>query len=338
MELSDTSSPDAAGVVHDETYFFYDCDCEFLAGGVIFKLHRLMLCRDPDSMFRGIFSVPQGTLTETVSPIKADDSAEEFRALCWALYALPTEIQMQNEQGTDLARLVAVARMGHKYTLSSFEKWALNIVWIHCQPGMDYLDTCSQDMLCEIFEAAEKGGRQDLCGLVEQRWLRRLKSGQLPLRHALDFGEMHHRRAFLGDAYYQQALDLKSLASIKDWSAAADFSQSNLTHEQLHRLLSGYCSLALAWERFRRTPVPSKQTCRSWKQRHPSSLVHVLRFDSDSVKPLDILKELKAAKEKCASDNGSGCTCMEEVLDNFISTFPLFIHDHFLGQATEYIA
>ncbi|KAJ7506715.1 hypothetical protein B0H11DRAFT_1676799, partial [Mycena galericulata] len=234
----------------DETYFFDNGDCEFLAGSVIFRLHRLMLCRDPDSMFRGMFDVPQGTLTETVSTIKADDSAEEFRALCWALYALPTEIQLQNEQGTDLARLLAVARMCHKYTLSSFEKWALNMVWIHCQPGMDYLDTCSQDMLCEIFEAAEKGGRQDLCGLVEQRWLRRLKSGKLPLRHALDFGEMHHRRAFLGDAYYQQALDLKSLASIKDGSAAADFSQSNLTHEQLHRLLSGYCSLALAWERY----------------------------------------------------------------------------------------
>jgi hypothetical protein len=71
----------------------------------------------------------------------------------------PTETQLQSKPGADIARLVAVAKMSHKYSLTSFETWALDIIWTHCQPGpgMDYLKGCSQDMLYRIFEVAEAG-------------------------------------------------------------------------------------------------------------------------------------------------------------------------------------
>lgn len=241
----------------------------------------------------------------------------------------PTEIQLQNDRGADLGRLVAVATMGHKYTLPSFEKWALGIIWIHCQPGRDYLDDCSQDMLCRIFEAAEKGGRQDLCSLVEKRWLLRLKNRQLPLRHALDFGEMHGRRAFLGNAYYQQVVDMKSFLPNTDESLAADFSQSDLTHEQLHRLLSGYCSIALAWQKIRKTTIPLTPRCH--KSYHEDSFVKkILRDDSDPDRGLDMLKELEAANDRFKYND---CKCGQPLLKTLVSTFSLSIPDHFLGQA-----
>jgi len=305
--------------IHDELFFLEDGDCVFLAEGVLFKLHKWALCRDPDSMFRDMFSIPQGPEAKgDLDPILlSDDTAEEFRSLCWAVYALPTEIQMQTEHGmADLTRLVAVAKMSHKYGLPSFETWALQIIWIHCQPGMDYLDDCPQDMLCRIFEAAEKGGRQDLCSFVEERWLRRLKSGHAGLREALDFGAMHNRRDFLGKAYYQQALNMKSLGSPMGASGATDFqSQPNLTHEQMHRLLSGYCSISLAWDRFRRMNIPHTDDCfQSW-----ASLAHFLVDD----RPLDIIKGLEASKNK------RNCEHVNIFIDGLIAAMP----DHFLGKA-----
>jgi hypothetical protein len=54
-------------------------------------VHKWVLCRDPDSMFRDLFSIPQGPQakdheSETIPLF--DDSAKEFCALCWAVYAL----------------------------------------------------------------------------------------------------------------------------------------------------------------------------------------------------------------------------------------------------------
>ncbi|KAJ7019429.1 hypothetical protein C8F04DRAFT_65533 [Mycena alexandri] len=49
--------------VHDKKYFFKDGDCMLLVDGTLFKLHKVFLSRDPESMFRDIFSLPQTSLT-----------------------------------------------------------------------------------------------------------------------------------------------------------------------------------------------------------------------------------------------------------------------------------
>ncbi|KAJ6585498.1 hypothetical protein B0H19DRAFT_1059716 [Mycena capillaripes] len=277
---------DQSQPVQDDKYFFGDGDCMFVAGNVLFKLHKVFLSRDPESMFRDMFSIPQSSAAQglALDPILlSGDSAENFRALCWALYALPTEIQSQNNDEANIERLVAVANMSHKYSLSSFEAWALSIVWIHCQPKRDYLDGCPENMLHGTYEAAAAGGRQDLCTRVEQKWLVRLKRGELELRHALDFGEAHNMRAFLADAYYQQARDMKPLApKLIIGSEVADFSRLNLTNSQVQRLLSGYCSLSLFWERFGSTTLRAEKhsghinTMDGLAIRHPEDPLDIL--------------------------------------------------------------
>ncbi|KAJ7133538.1 hypothetical protein C8R44DRAFT_730672 [Mycena epipterygia] len=286
--------------IHDETYFFDDGDCMVLAGGIVFKLHKWALCRDPDSMFRDMFNIPQGPQSVLDGIPECSDSADDFRALCWAVYALPAEILLQNEREADITRLAAVANMCHKYILPSFESWALDIVWSHCQPridylddrpchpGIDYLSDCPPDMLCRIFEAAQAGGRPDLCTLVEERWLPRLKTGELQLRQALDFGEKHGRRKFLGDAYYQQALDMKSCVPTIDPSQPMDLSQSNLTDMQMHRLLSGYCSLSVFLKRLGAYTIPNTVGC----QQHDGRMSDILVLPTE---PLDVMQGLRGA-------------------------------------------
>jgi hypothetical protein len=212
--------------------------------------------------------------------------------------------------------------MSHKYTLTSFEKWALDIIWIHCQPGMDYLDDCPQDMLSRIFEVAKAGDRQDLCNLVEKRWLLRLKTGELQLRQALDFGEKHNMRAFLGDAYYQQVQGMKSFVPLLDASQATDFSRSNLTHEQLHNLLRGYVSLSLFWERESTRSIP--RSC-SNSRYHKSSMVDILLPEGRPTVGLpDFVTRLEAAD--------GGCSCRKKHITNLVSSFSRSIPDHFLGE------
>ncbi|KAJ6508261.1 hypothetical protein C8R45DRAFT_966750 [Mycena sanguinolenta] len=308
--------------VNDEEYFFDDGDCLFVAEGYFFKVHKVILSRDPESMFRTMFSLPQASATHSneLDPIVlSGDSADEFRSLCWALYALPTEIQAQNHHEADIERLVIVAKMAHKYSLSSFETWALSMIWIHSRSERDYLDHCPQNLLNRVYEAAAAGGRRDLCELVEEKWLARLKRRELHLRHALDFGETHDMRAFLALAYYQQAQDMQSFApKLSTGSEITDFSQLNLTPSQLHRLLSGYCSLSLFWETCIGT---SLKTCTN-KGYHKSTMHDILIRDPRN--PLDILGGLENARQKAQGDYN--CSCRKAYIDKLIPGFSISNH------------
>ncbi|KAF7298652.1 BTB domain-containing protein [Mycena indigotica] len=80
---------DEPAPVQDAKYFFEDGDCVFLASGVLFKLHKFNLCRDRNSMFANMFTDAGGVAAAQTEQevIRLDDAAEDFRALCWAIYA-----------------------------------------------------------------------------------------------------------------------------------------------------------------------------------------------------------------------------------------------------------
>ena len=97
-------------IVRDEEYYRMDGDCVILVGGVFFKVrhltlssslnckvnfiqvHRFLLERDL-SAFANMFSMPQGetalphALTDE-NPLVLHDDIDDFRALCWIIYAL----------------------------------------------------------------------------------------------------------------------------------------------------------------------------------------------------------------------------------------------------------
>ncbi|KAJ7105068.1 hypothetical protein C8R43DRAFT_227057 [Mycena crocata] len=241
-------------VVDVETYFFDDGDCIFLVEGVLFKLHKWSLSRDPDSMFRGMFNIPQGSLQTTLDPIPlSGDSADEFRALCWAVYALPNEIHLQMTRDADVTRLINVATMCHKYTLPVFENWALDMLCIQCQAPLDHLATCPQDVLDRIMALGAKCNHDHLLGLVEVTWISRIKSGALQGSDALVSGERHGRRRFLGEVYYQ--LNKQIHLDSATLTPTRGFSHLNLTDKQLLRLLSGHVLLSAFWKQLSQSAI-----------------------------------------------------------------------------------
>ncbi|KAJ7035233.1 hypothetical protein C8F04DRAFT_1345853 [Mycena alexandri] len=115
-------------------------------------------------------------------PLSDDSSAEEFRALCWAVYALPNEIHGETTRGaTDVKRLLDVAKMCHKYSLPAFESWALERIRIECRSPVDHLARCTQEMLGQIMGLASLCRNDKLLALVEGAWILRLQSRGSPM-------------------------------------------------------------------------------------------------------------------------------------------------------------
>ncbi|KAJ7464735.1 hypothetical protein B0H11DRAFT_2051019 [Mycena galericulata] len=236
MELnSSLLEQELQGRAPDEAYFFADGDCVFLtADGVLFQVHKWALSRDPESMFRDMFGIPRGPQAKILDPIPLPDSADEFRALCWVAYALPSEIYAQTTHGADVPKLMDVAKMCHKYTL----------------PRLGI----KNHVLDQIMAVSYLCGHTELLRLAEAACLPRLDAGELQWCDALSAGERYGRRQFQGEVYYRLNKALHEKPSTL--SLERRFSHLNLTDTQLLRLLSGHVLLSRFWDHLRQNPVP----------------------------------------------------------------------------------
>ncbi|KAJ6533847.1 hypothetical protein B0H10DRAFT_139416 [Mycena sp. CBHHK59/15] len=311
--------------IHDAKYFFDDGDCMFLVEGVLFKLHKLFLSRDPESMFRHMFSLPQPSTAKTMDkdPIQLSDSAEDFRALCWGTYALPPEMRRQDTCDADIPRLLAAARIFHKYNLLTFETWALDVLCHQCEsPKLDCLNSCSQDQLERFLALSAFCECAELRCIVEQKWLALLDKGSVGSSHALVAAEKYGTPSFVGQIYYQLNRKIPSLTM----SPQLAFSDLNLTAEQLLRLLSGHVSLHHFWERFRQSCPGAdpdadghnhKYTCEShWK---------TAPFQSASSS--DVLAGLNSCQDFLLR----GDLCGAEYVDQVILKIAVGLPNYFVG-------
>ncbi|KAJ6583916.1 hypothetical protein DFH09DRAFT_263851 [Mycena vulgaris] len=320
MDANTVPEPNGALPIQDTNYFFDDGDCVFLVEGYLFKLHKSILSRDPESMFRGMFSIPQGRdAIQSADPILTGDSAEEFRALCWVVYALPNEILLQNTPNADIPRLVGAAKMCHKYNLSAFESWALDMIRTQCASNMDYLSKCSTEMLSHLMALALRSGDITLLAIVEGNWMARIEDG-LPCNSALAAGEEHGRRRFLADVYYH----LNTQLYVSTLSPANAFTQFHLTETQLLHLLSGHALLSNFWYQFRRGPLPAQNSC----SRHHTCTQIWGRISWLPEGNSDVMKSLKAAQEHVVSV-GYGEVCPGLHLGQAIANFD--VTAYFLG-------
>nr|GAT43409.1 predicted protein [Mycena chlorophos] len=215
---------EAAAAVPDSRYFFPTGDCTLLVGGVLFKLHKFALCRDAesDSAFSHMFQDAEGSPTEI---IPLDDSVEEFRHFCWALYALPDEIyrlgmaqKTQKSTGgfggffnkstplekIDMRKFLGICNLAHKYLMPRFELWA----WSVLQPHLSsYFPSCTLDdleYLVDLGMRFRKAHSKFLLHDSEKEWLGRLRSKNTAyFGRALTLAEKHNRTSFQTDIYME---------------------------------------------------------------------------------------------------------------------------------------
>ncbi|KIM40992.1 hypothetical protein M413DRAFT_28090 [Hebeloma cylindrosporum] len=97
-------------IFRDDDYFHENGDLLFVVEDIAFK------------------SVPVGSHV-------LQDKVEEFRALCWALYAPPQETALPyNPSNFELGRIMDLFLISHKYRLESLQAFATQLLVHHCTP------------------------------------------------------------------------------------------------------------------------------------------------------------------------------------------------------------
>ncbi|KAF5378948.1 hypothetical protein D9757_008736 [Collybiopsis confluens] len=302
-------------IIRDPEFYIPDGNTVIQVENVLFKVHRFILSRD-GSAFEGMFSldgIPRSVSSESLmdsypsqsshcpchplseeglsdaSPIVlSGDSPADFRALLWALYALPAEIfAMPSSQG-QFIRLISIARIAHKYAFRTTESWALSVLTMCVCQAPDPSSVKANDaevdgtsivlstsILIQLTEVAVLCAHDELHEAVEPLWADLLFAGQsADIISAMTIADRYRTqlRPLLGLAYYLMMLKGKeewnkcaagageedlSLAPSSLLSPSSDKMGPNklrLTRDQRIRLLSGYYNLSRACEALPNNP------------------------------------------------------------------------------------
>ncbi|KAF7298644.1 hypothetical protein MIND_00811500 [Mycena indigotica] len=228
----------------DNKYYFESGDCTFLVGGVLFKVHKYGFQKDPDSAFANMFKDAQGDVS---APIPLSDSSEDFRLLCWVLYAPLSKIfrlATQPNDNIDVKKYLRILDIAHKYTLVDVETWAWSMAQLNPSAMPSHLDSCSEGDLVELFGLAMRcsTSAREFVQLVETAWLGRVKRDELRCSRALTVGEYYGRREFQGNLFMEMR---NRLTNGSIWtSPQLGLQNLHLTKVQSDRLLLGFVTMA----------------------------------------------------------------------------------------------
>ncbi|KAG2359638.1 hypothetical protein BDR07DRAFT_1452278 [Suillus spraguei] len=207
---------------HDPTYYIPDGNTVLLVENTLFRVHRSTLTKDKstfDSMFSldsdlrsssstSVTAGPEGESDD--NPIRLQgDTAQEFRALLWALYALPHELTLALTPKANTSQLFNLARITHKYEFRSIEAWALGaLTTIYTRPvhsSSAQVEDVEGPSLVQLTELASLCEQRELLDAATLRWKRLLASGK-DIALAVGVAERLNLRTLLGFAYHAMML------------------------------------------------------------------------------------------------------------------------------------
>lgn len=212
-----------------------------------------------------------------------------------------------------------------------------------------YLSTCSSEDFVRLVEVAIRCCRTDLCDLVVDKWIARIKvRNHLPLLPALLTSDKYNLRRLQGFAYYRQLLDMNSVTPLPG-STVTKFSHPDLSSVQIRRLLAGYWSLSRYWERLRTSApeFPRAENCSpqihqvvcvaTWSKRW---LVAAGSTEANKRGPANVLMKIHYMREVLLQDELfsrnmlPSATCRKSALDTVAGLYNSLhesLAEHFLS-------
>ena len=222
------------------------------------SFRRSTLTKDK-STFDSMFSLDLDLRSHTIStcsssigpegesddnPIRLQgDSAEEFRALLWALYALPHDLMVALTPNANPLQLFHLSRITHKYQFRSIETWALTALTACYTRSLSSSFDSQNPSLAQITELAALCEQKELLDACITRW-KRLLGESKDVSLAIDVSEKLGLRGLMGLAYHSMLLKGQEA-----WEQ-----DEMLSREQRIRLLSGHYKLGKLWERLPNEP------------------------------------------------------------------------------------
>ncbi|KAJ7730866.1 hypothetical protein DFH07DRAFT_968986 [Mycena maculata] len=340
-------------VVRDPEYYKPSGDCKIRVEDTLFNIHRFLLERD-SSAFETMFQLPQGMEKPQGSSdddpiVLMGDTAEEFRALCWALYALPDEIVKESTATNSVKKLARVAVISHKYQLAAFQSWSLGSIRGRCTPG-GYLRTCPSHLLPIILRPLILCREDSLVDTVVDVWLYRLsnlkQTGFIANFHAYDplpvsafsdaitFAEENQLRQFLGRLYYAR-LAVAHRDSKMPTSSLIKFPFGDLEHRHQQRILRGSWSLSAYWQHLITEKPSLQRNCPSSSTNCRPEWNSIWQDATAHGGATDILFKLRYIRDQIPSHRQNmteGCANKgKAIIESLITQLEVALPDHFLG-------
>ncbi|KIM40982.1 hypothetical protein M413DRAFT_157594 [Hebeloma cylindrosporum] len=271
---------------------------------IVAQIHHFQLERSSSSLADNPLVLVGGQqVRKPVGSHVLQDKVEEFRALCWALYAPPQETALQyNPANFKLDRIMDLFLISHKYRLESLQTFATQLLVHHCSPPYT---TCRTPELEKILRLAVLNKALPLIKVAEEALLRRIEEdplGSISMARLITLAEELGMRKLQGKLYYHELVrDEASTLKIPSSTAYNFPCAENLTEKQTSVLFKGYRSLLRYWRHLpgeaREKKVSKLTSCKNHQicQREWDSAwsVETLK-DRDSFPPnLDILASLE---------------------------------------------
>ncbi|KAJ6499481.1 hypothetical protein DFH09DRAFT_1376034 [Mycena vulgaris] len=248
---------DMANVGRHPIFYRDDGDC-------ILRIYRHLLNHEP-SAFYGLFSLPGGAegtiegkneaLTITLVGYAYSSCVIDFRDCALSnplVISSPLDLQYGRIPPGDISNLMKTVKFTHKYRLDSFEKWAVKAIINVCAKGSwALLQACLPEVYVALLELDLLCLMPPVKAAVRTQWVARIRNDDPAVTptYALDTADKFHFRALQGDVYYIQ---LQAL--VDPLSATANVDAGCTLPDELSdlhklRILMGFRSVALAWDR-----------------------------------------------------------------------------------------
>lgn len=260
FDLVDTNSRyvPQGGLFRDIEYYKDEREaglCVFRVEDTLFKVHKCYLIREPCA-FADMFSLPFVKESQSDDPIRAiplSDTAEQFRDLLWALYAVPAQLCAPPENDAAfLGRLLNIALLASKYCIVSYEAWALDRILTLAQNPNLFLRQASPELCARALHVASLCDHRHLMDIIVQRLVARMLWSDLNRQPILHVAIRLGIPILQGVAYYRDLVDLER--AHQDKGGGLTFLPSVPHEEQRLRLFSAYQSLVSLWDRIRTKP------------------------------------------------------------------------------------
>ncbi|KAJ3757454.1 hypothetical protein EV360DRAFT_45992 [Lentinula raphanica] len=345
---SNNSQPGSLAV-HDSVYYNAapndDTCCILRAENTLFKVHKLVICRDGSAFERKLWFRRSGISlgASDANPLIIRSPPEKFRDLLWVLHAFPPDFYLNPEQDLDdadtdcfvdprslsLHRLLNIAEMSHKYSFRSFECWAVHhiIRTIRCPsphrpetPGTS--STASLLMIALTCELPSL-----LYHLVQKLVTKILWYNHVPGVSLVRILEQHRRRhpalsTLLGVVYYRILIDMQTSNADGTYpSEPQPIFPPTMNVERRMQFLAAHHRLARAWRDISTSPPllqshdhPTRQheSClKSWEGSWQAACCQAENRARHGVSSADVLGLLKVTMLQLRKLTANSPICMD---------------------------
>ncbi|KAF8204622.1 hypothetical protein BJ912DRAFT_2800 [Pholiota molesta] len=305
-----------------------------------------------------MFSLPQENANNQTNsdehPLVLYDDVDDFRALCWIMYALPTEYSRQHSINTaDIQKLVSIFLISHKYHFEAHETFARDLLSKHCRTLIakpnskhNYFNRCPESRLEAILRIVILTSQTRNFPLhpstIQNIWTNRLEQTKGSISCALGVADALGLRKFVGELYYIELTRMKPVP-LQGSPAYVHPVVSALESHQKLALYQGNWSLRYYWSKTLKMAQSQPELSKRLECVDPNGVsghfcpaiwkaawkeIDGNQWDSS---PFDPLKEILKVYTQIVGRNDVRAPCAVNSIQSIVDDLKDNIADHFLG-------